>query len=354
MDSGPLPLKPVRVVVVDDSPTMRGLLVAMLESAGQIQVVGIGENGEDAVRLTQRMRPDALAMDITMPKMDGLEATRQIMREIPTPIILISGSRVQKDINLTFEALQLGALAVVEKPGLENTRAWEDLIRTIRLMSAVPVVRRWDNSRPTSVPAFPMATARATINERPQIIGIAASTGGPGVLATILGGLSADFPLPILIVQHVTPGFAQGLAEWLNTQTPLQVRLAVHGETPRSGTVLLAPDDCHLRINERNLVELSKDPPYKKFRPSANYLFGSLAQYYGARAVGIELTGMGDDGVEGLLALHRAGGHTLAQDAESSVVYGMPQEAVLQNAVDEILAPTQITEWLNQLVARLK
>jgi two-component system chemotaxis response regulator CheB len=186
------------------------------------------------------------------------------------------------------------------------------------------------------------------------MIGIAASTGGPGTLAEVLGPLPSDFPVPILIVQHITQGFITGLAEWLNTETSLQVGLAGHGEIPEPGTALLAPDDYHLQVNAGGAIELCKEPPYRGLRPSANFLFHALARSYGPRAVGVVLTGMGDDGAEGLDALHRAGGLTLVQDEESCVVYGMPQEAVHRHAVDQVLTPAQIAVTLAQLAPRPK
>ena len=182
------------------------------------------------------------------------------------------------------------------------------------------------------------------------MIGVAASTGGPAALAAVLGALPAAFPTPILVVQHVTRGFTAGLAEWLAGQTPLRVALAGHGDTPPPGTVLIAPDDYHLQVNARGVVELCKEPPYRGLRPSANYLFRALAHAYGPRAVGVMLTGMGDDGVEGLAALHQAGGLTLAQDEQSCVVYGMPREARARHAVDRVLPLDQIAAALGLLV----
>jgi len=223
-------------------------------------------------------------------------------------------------------------------------------------MAKVPVVHHWgrgdsptrSNSMLATLPTPPTVSHRDE-DRRIQIIGIASSTGGPGVLATILRALPADYPIPILIVQHITQGFVTGLAEWLNIETPLKVMLAGHGDRPEAGTVLIAPDDYHLQINPRGLIELSKDDPYKGLRPSANYLFHSLARAFGPRAVGIVLTGMGDDGAEGLDALHRAGGLTLAQDEASCVVFGMPLEAVRRNAVDRVLDPSQIALTLSHL-----
>jgi two-component system chemotaxis response regulator CheB len=186
------------------------------------------------------------------------------------------------------------------------------------------------------------------------VIGIASSTGGPATLSKILGRLPADFGVPILVVQHVTNGFVAGLAEWLDGVTPLRVSLASHGETPRAGSVLMAPDDYHTRVNAHGIVELYKGIPYKGLRPSANDLFHSLARAYGPQAAGVVLTGMGDDGAEGLLALHRAGGLTLAQDEQSCVVYGMPREAIARDAVDEVLPLDQIAPTLERVTQTKK
>ncbi len=348
---------PIRVVVVDDSTTARELLVALLQSAEGIQVVGGAANGEEAIRLVKRLQPDVVTMDVVMPKMDGLEATRQIMREAPTPIVIVTATLMRDDIDLAFEALQAGALTALRKPGLADPETCQQIVRAVRLMADVPVVRRWGD-RPRVVSKHRAAqpaerTGRALAQKKSwqhvQLIGIASSTGGPGALATAFKSLPADFPLPILVVQHVTRGFTIGLADWLNGETALQVGLAGHGETPRGGTILLAPDDYHMRVNGRGVVELSKETPYKGLRPSANYLFHSMARCYGSRAMGIVMTGMGDDGAEGIEALHKAGGITIAQDEKSCVVYGMPREAVMRNAVDQVLSLDQIAAALENL-----
>lgn len=345
--------RPINVVVVDDSPTACELLVAMFQNAEGIQVIGVGYNGEDAVRLTKRLRPDVVTMDVRMPKMDGLEATRQIMRDAPTPIVIVTGSNFMRpEATLTFDALRAGALTVVSKPGLADPETCDKVIQAVRLMSEVPVVRHWARKerKPSPVTSVaPLLPTDADDQRRVQMIGIAASTGGPAALATVLGSLSADFPAPILVVQHVTRGFVAGLAEWLNGVTPLRVSVTSHGDTPQPGDVLLAPDDYHIQANAKGTVELCKEPPYKGLRPSANYMFRSLAHAYGPRAVGIVLTGMGDDGAEGLEALHQAGGLTVAQDEQSCVVYGMPREAIARNAVDRVLTLDQIALTLSQL-----
>ena len=336
---------PVRVVVVDDSPTVQRLLVAILQEAEGIQVVGTGATGKDALRLTERMRPDVLTLDLRMPEMDGLEATRHIMRQMPTPIVIVTGTLMQADVDITFEALRAGALTVVRTPGLADPEGCAKVVQAVRLMAEVPVVHHWGRE------GMSKPGARTVIqNHRGALmIGIAASTGGPGALANILRQLPADFGVPVLVVQHVAPGFVHGLAQWLDGVTPLKVGLANHGDTPQPGTVLIAPDDYHLQVNAFGIVELCKEPPYKRLRPSANYLFRSLARAYGPRAAGIVLTGMGDDGTEGLRALRQAGGLTIAQDEASCVVYGMPQEAIAGNAVERELTLDQIAMTLVRL-----
>jgi len=346
----------IRVVVVDDSASARELLVALLHSAEGIQVVGVAKDGEEAIRLVQRLRPDVITMDIVMPKMDGLEATSHIMREVPTPIVVVTSSLLRADVDLTFEALKAGALTVLRKPGLNDPDTCERVVQAVRLMSEVPVVHHWGRKERTQDQApvqtderVPLPTLQQQRQHKVQIIGIASSTGGPAALAAVLRPLPADFPVPIVGVQHITRGFAGGLADWLSGETSLRVGIAGHGDVPRPGTFLLAPDDYHMQINAWGIIELNKEAPFKGLRPSANHLFRSLAQNYGPRAVGVILTGMGDDGANGMQALHEAGGLTLAQNEQSCVVYGMPREAVLRNAVDLVLAPGEMASLIGEL-----
>lgn len=341
---------PITVVVVDDSPMVRQLVVEILQDAG-MQVVGVGANGEEAVQLVQRLRPDVLTLDIRMPKMDGLEATRQIMSQVPTPIVIVAGTLAQADADIAFEALRSGALTMVRTPGLADREGCAKLVQTVRLMADVPVVHHWLPRRPAQSDSASAAVVLrvADCPHRVQMVGMVASTGGPAMLATVLAQLPADFPLPILVVQHITRGFVGGMAEWLGAQVKLRVGIANHGDTPAPGTVLLAPDDYHLQVNVGGSTELTKEPPYKGLRPAGNYLFRSLALAYGPRAVGIVLTGMGDDGADGLRALRRAGGLTLAQGESSCVVYGMPHEAVVHKSVEHVLSPDEIARTLLNL-----
>jgi two-component system chemotaxis response regulator CheB len=339
---------------------MRELLYAILQGDGDIQVVGEGTTGEDAVRLVKRLRPDIVTMDIQMPKMDGLQATLKIMQENPTPIIVISANTKYQEMDLTFQALKAGALTIVQKPGLGDPEGCQHIVQMVRLMADVPVVRLWARNdfaqqnttgetkrSPSEIPVskHSLNTLEPSLN----IIGIASSTGGPSALANILRSLPADFPLPILIVQHISPGFLSGFADWLGKQTPLHVEVASHGDLLQPGMILIAPDDYHMQVNERGVVELSKAPPYKGLRPSANYLFHSLANVFGPDALGIILTGMGDDGAAGILALHDSGGLTFAQEPNSCVINGMPQEAVNLKAIDHILTLDEIGSELERL-----
>lgn len=348
---------PIRVVIVDDSLTARELLAGLFQNTAGFQVVGTGTDGAEAVRLVKRMRPDVVTMDIHMSKMDGLQATRQIMRETPTPIVFVTARTSRADMSRTFEALQAGALTVVNKPGLADPVTCDKLIRTVRSMSEVQVVRRGQKKNteqrdPSLAPAQPDGALLFDAHDRQQVrmIGIAASTGGPDALVKVLGPLPPDFPVPVLVVQHITTGFAAGFAEWLEREILLSVRLASHGDTPRAGAVLLAPDDYHMLVNFQGQVELYKGMPYRGLRPSANYLFNSLASIYRRQALGIVLTGISDDGAEGLAALYQAGGLTIAQDEASCVVGEMPKEAVTRNAITSVLTLEQIARTLGQFV----
>ena len=337
---------PIRVLVVEDSQVARELLVSLLQNSPGFEVVGTARNGREAVQLARRLKPSVITMDVYMPELDGLAATQQIMAETPCPIVIISACSNNRELNLTFSAIQAGALTVLDKPGLDDApEVHQAMVERIRLMSEVKVIRRWDRSGgagkkqtsplPGSVSVKPV--------EKIELIAMAASTGGPAALVEILSRLPADFPIPILIVQHITPGFGSSLVTWLNQMTPLGVRLAQSAETPRPGQALIAPDDYHLEVTPLKMLKISQTPHDQNGqRPSANYLFHSVARNYGARAMGIILTGMGNDGAEGLLAMRQQGAYTLAQNQESCVVFGMPAVAIELGAVAQILPVDKI------------
>jgi two-component system chemotaxis response regulator CheB len=280
------------------------------------------------------------------------------MAETPCPIVIISACSNKQELNLTFSAIQAGALTVLDKPGLDDApEILQAMVERIRLMSEVKVVRRWSRPRPELVeerqqlPSLP-GSASARPVEKIELIAMAASTGGPAALVEILGRLPVDFSIPILIVQHITPGFGSSLVTWLNQMTPLEVRLAQSADSPRPGQALIAPDDYHLEVTPLKMLKISQTPPDQNGqRPSANYLFHSVARIYGARAMGIILTGMGNDGAEGLLAMRQRGAYTLAQNQESCVVFGMPAVAIGLGAVDQVLPVDKIATTMMAVTA---
>lgn len=341
----------IRVLVAEDSPTARDLLVWILQSDPDIQVVGAARDGLEAVRLAARLHPDVIVMDIHMPHMDGLQATRQIMRETPTPIVVVSASVAPLDLAVSFSALQAGALTMMEKPtgpaapNYEAVRA--HMVTTTKLMAAVKVVRRWAEK---AVRAVPLSVPRAAGSARPAVVAIAASTGGPAALHQVLGALPSDFPLPILIVQHISPGFGAGLAHWLAGCTSLAVATARQGEPLVPGRVLLAPDDRHLLIRPGGRVLLSPKTTANGLCPSANPLFESVAAAFGPQALGVIMTGMGRDGVDGLVRLKAQGGQVLAQDEASCVVFGMPKEAIAAGVVDQVVSLRQLAAAIVEML----
>jgi len=340
----------IRVLVADDSATVREYLAYVLGDDPALEVVGTARDGQEAVEQVERLKPDIVVMDVHMPRMNGFEATRQIMERTPTPIVIVSASISREEVALTFEALKAGALTVVDKPGgpdhPKHAESARRLVETVRLMAEVKVVRRWPRRERLAPPPMPSLTPERKI----RLIAIGASTGGPQTVAEILGRLPGDLAVPILIVQHIAPGFTEGLAEWLDQTTPLAVKLAETGESVRSGTVYLARDGFQTGIKKDGRIRLTKEPMEDGFCPSASYLFQSVAEAYGRSAIGILLTGMGRDGAAGLKRLREVGGVTVAQDEESSVIFGMPGEAVRLGAAEHVLSPEEISVMIRSLV----
>lgn len=345
---------PVRVLIAEDSPVARELLVSILQSTPGLQVVGTARDGSEAVRLAKRLKPDVITMDVHMPDMDGFEATRQIMSETPCPIIIVTDSMNKYKRELTFGALKAGALSVANKPTIHDPPdELEALVTHVKLMSEVKVVRHWNKVGECTGRSQPLTTSAALKQQRKskvQLIAIASSTGGPGILAEILGRLPANLSVPILIVQHITSGFSEGLAVWLNQKTPLEVRVAKHADEPQAGQVLIAPDNYHMIVNNKGLITLTKDPTRHGLRPAADYLFNSVAQVYGATAIGVILSGMGRDGAEGLQAMRQSGAYTIAQDEVTSVVFGMPAVAIELGAAEQVLPTPQIAATILTLI----
>jgi two-component system chemotaxis response regulator CheB len=346
----------IEVLVVEDSPVAREFLVYILDSDPEIKVVGIATNGKRALEALKDIKPGVITMDIHMPEMDGFEATRRIMQTSPTPIVIVTASLDPREVGTSFRAIEAGALAVVARPqGLghpEFESNARELIQTVKLMSEVKVVKRWNRAR--VVPLAPAVREIDVDGARGEIevVAIGASTGGPIALQTLLSGLPKDFPAPVLIVQHIAMGFTDGFVRWLNQTSCLPVHLAAHGEAMLSGHVYVAPDGFQMGLNINGRIVLSHDPPEYSLRPSVSFLFRSVAEVYEGKAVGVLLTGMGKDGAVELQLMKKRGAITFAQDAESSVVHGMPGEAIKLEAATYVLPPPKIAAALQSLVKK--
>jgi len=347
----------IRVLIVDDSPTLRKLTQAILESDPALRVVGEARNSDEAVALAHKLQPDIITMDIHMLQADGYQATRRIMAESPRPIVVLSDSKSDREPASSLEALNAGALIVVCKPhGLPDVDPEADqLIAQVKTMAEVKVVRRrWWLFGPGSDGRVVRSSGterlldqgrsdHPTIRPGPvRLIAIGASTGGPPALQIIFGQLPPGLSVPVVVVQHISHGFVGGLAHWLDDTTPLRIKVAETGESLQPGTVYMAPDDQHLLVAQGNLALLKTSPPVDGHRPSVTVLFESVARQYGSTAVGVLLTGMGSDGAQGLKALHDAGGHTIAQDEATSVVFGMPHQGITLGVAREVLPLEQI------------
>jgi len=341
----------IRALVVEDSLTVQEFLVEVLSSDPQIKVVGTAKNGLEGIEMTKRLRPSIVVMDINMPKMDGLEATKRIMIEAPTPIVIVSGSMNVRDITVSMSALRAGALALLEKPiGIAADNFDESarhLVATVKAMAGVKVIRHWAATAPQSHLPLPVVPRRPG---QIRVIAAAASTGGPAALARFLSDLPASFSVPIVIVQHIAQGFVSGFASWLSTVCPLRVKIAADGEPLLPSTVYLAGEGGHTGVSGESRIVLDSGPPIGGFRPSANHLFASTGKAFGPSAVALMLTGMGHDGVDGLRALRADGGQVLAQDESSSIIFGMPGATIAAGLANWVLPLPSIGPHLVQMV----
>jgi two-component system chemotaxis response regulator CheB len=351
------PTAPVRVLIAEDSVTARELLVSLFRADPGTEVVGEAANGVDAVEQTRRLRPSVVVMDIQMPQMDGFEATKRIMIDAPTPVIIVTAAHDPRDVEMSLRAVQLGALTVLPKPTGPGDPSFESnarrLVSLAKAFADVRVVRRrWsaaDGSGPATVRAAPF---EMDLGGSVEVVAIAASTGGPAALHRLLGHLPRDTAVPILVVQHIADGFDEGLAKWLGSGTALPVKLARSGERLVGGTVYVAPSGRHLEVSAGRSVALSEAPPVGGFSPSATVLFRSVADVFGPAAAGVVLTGMGQDGCDGLALLRRAGGRILVQDEASSVVFGMPGAVVRAGLADVVAPVPDLAACLSKLVSR--
>ncbi len=344
-------MAPIRVVVAEDSLTVRRRLCDILASDPEVQVVGEAENGMVAVDLCRDLRPDVMTLDMMLPVMSGLATTEYVMAHFPTPILIVSSSTNRGEVFNTYDALAAGAVDVLEKPpGDDSDATWERrFLATVKLVSRIKVITH-PRARLGALGLPPAASPLPTVRgSRPpaarssRVIALGASTGGPAALVTVLRALPSSASAPILTVLHIDAPFAAAFAEWLEEQSRRRVVTPRDGDplAALQGRVVLAVPGRHLVVDGGRL-RLSDEPERHSCRPSIDVLFDSLARDCGSTTTACLLTGMGRDGAQGLLAIRRAGGHTIAQDEATSVVYGMPREAACLGAADRVLPLAEI------------
>jgi two-component system chemotaxis response regulator CheB len=335
--------RPRRILLCEDSRAYAAGLSRFLDHDDRIEVVGIAGSGEQAIAEVERLEPDLLTLDMQLPGMDGLEVVRRLMADSPLPIVILSGA-VAKGSERAAEALAAGALEILPKERLRLDvldDIWADAMRSrLRRLSSMRV------DRPLRARPGPRRQRIEPSVGPVGAVGIGSSTGGPPVLEEIFAELARDYPLPLLVVQHMAPGFIEGFAQWLDRKVAIDIRVAAAGGRATPG-VWFAPDGAHLCLDRSKRFVLDADTE-AAHRPSVDVLLASMAEGLGKEAVGVVLTGMGRDGAAGSAAIRKAGGLTIAQDENSSVVYGMPRVAADQG-VDLVLPPTDIAEALSAL-----
>lgn len=338
----------IRVLIAEDSPTVRWHLTKIINSTSDLRVIGAAGNGEQLLSMAEELRPDVISMDIHMPRLDGLEATRQLMSRCPTPVVIVS-SLLDGEVDLAFQALEAGALAVVAKPEgttsllVENDERHLHLLRTLRAMAGVRVIRR--STRPFGLPASEGDLPRLQRGSKAELIAVGASAGGPGAIHSLLKALPRSLHVPIVVAQHLPADFMPGLARWLSNSTGWPVQVTSDYEILQAGVVHLLAGESHLEIVRRQgflIVQKCSDLTADRYRPSIDIVFRSVAHTCGSQGIGVLLSGMGSDGAKGLLAIRQAEGRTFAQDAASAVVFGMPGAALEYGAVDEAMSIPQI------------
>lgn len=340
----------IRVLIVEESAVVRELLRQIISADPRLEVAGAVETAEEALELLERLSPDVISLNIRLPGMQGFEATRCIMSRRPTPIVVVSASSESEELNLTMEALKAGALSVVEKPVAATHQEYAALARRLctqlAIMSQVKVVRQRVAGSPFArPPRRPPAPAQGPY----RILALAASTGGPTALMELLAGLGRGFPLPVVVVQHMTPSFTPGFGAWLGRVTSLPVEVVANPSPLAPGKIYLAPAGHHLLV-EDGWAFCSGSEPIGNHRPSGSVLFSSVARVFRDAGIGVLLTGMGDDGAQGLFELRRAGGYTIAEHESTAVVYGMPAAGVKIGAVCESLPLPSIAPRIVELV----
>ncbi len=338
----------IRVLIVDDSLFMRAAIKKIVEGDPRFEVVGVGKDGAEGAALVASLKPDVVTMDFNMPKMNGAEAVREIMRTKPTPVVMLS-AHTREGARETFEALSAGAVDFLTKPSGEVSADFQAigprLLEKLHACAGVtPHEVKPARARPPTVD--PSLTTWPPTGPKVVVIGV--STGGPTALTRVIPALPADIGIAVIIVQHMPAQFTTTLAERLNGLSSIDVREAQDGDKPRRGLALVAPGDRHLEFGDKGILKLTDGPEVNGCRPSADVTMKSAAKIFGRRAIGVIMTGMGKDGAEGMAAVRAAGGKTFAQDRASSAIWGMPRVAIEAGVVDEVLALDDIAGKLEK------
>jgi len=328
----------IRVMVIDDSAYSRQTITRMLETSPLVEVVGVARDGEEALRKTFELQPDLVTLDLEMPRMDGFTYLRLVMNKRPTPVMVISGRAGEEDV---FKALDLGAVDFIAKPtaraSTELESIQQELIRKVHAIRELRIDKVHDRIK--SAPPV-LRGRRSPIASVPPVVVIGSSTGGPAALMQTFGAFTEAPPCAFLVAQHMPEGFTRGFAERLDRLTPFDVKEAEGGEEPTRGTVLLAPGGYHLEFESsrgRILSVVRDKTGADKYTPSVDRLFESAAKHFGSDLLAVVLTGMGDDGRKGVMAVKECGGTVIAESEETAVIYGMPQQAVRSGCVDRVL-----------------
>jgi two-component system chemotaxis response regulator CheB len=350
----------IKVLIVEDSRVVSEYLHYIFSSQLDMQVIGNVSNGKAAIDFIQHQKPDVITMDIDMPVMDGLEATRIIMSTIPIPILIVTGSRNANDTSTSIEALAAGALTVMEKPvGIGHPREAElskNLINMVRLMAEVTVITRKLKPRKSIPNISPVSFPKELtgLMSPPQIIAIGVSSGGPQALQIIFSGITVKFPIPIVVVQHITDGFLDSFINWLGNEINLPVHIAQNGENLQPGHIYFAPNGFQMSILKTGKIMLEKDMLKNGFNPSVAHLFTTVAHEFGNNAIGIILTGMGSDGSKELKLLLDKGAVTIAQNKESALIHGMPGVAINYGSAKYVMSTEEISVLLSGIERNFK
>lgn len=338
----------IRVLIVDDSPLAQEMIAAILSTDPEISIVGKAADGMDAVQKVRELKPDIVTMDIEMPVMDGLEAIEKIMALNAVPILVVT---TRSDAKTAYAAISKGALDLIPKPDIDIEGAHEFISR-VKLLSKIKVITHIKGNLSDKKKPLPAAAAldRKPLSRR--VVAIAASTGGPDALSVILSNLPAKFPCPVVVAQHMSDGFVSGMVEWLKTLCKVNLKVASEGDTLSEATVYVAPPEMHMQVTKSGRVVLLSRAPKDIYRPSCDVLLSSVADSYGAKSIGIILTGMGSDGVVGMKKIKEAGGVTIAQDEKTSIVFGMPKLAIESRSIDKVLAVGEISGEIIKILSR--